>query len=273
MTLRHLVVHIDRSARCAVRLDLAGGLAERFDARLTGLFAENDPHVMTVAALDPIGALAADAASASAVFRDRVGTPSMQSDWQTVMTASDDALIRQTLRVARNSDLVILGQHDPDCADDRVPADFAEQVILRCGHPVLVVPYAGRFTELGRRVLIAWNCGREAARALNDAMPFLRSAEHVALLAINPEPEQRTGENRFAPVTGHLRAHGIVAHIEALRVEGISAMDMLLSRLADETIDLLVMGAYGQYAGSLRHRGGSTRYILAHMTVPVLMSH
>jgi nucleotide-binding universal stress UspA family protein len=273
VTLMHIVVHIDRSAQCAVRLELAVGLARRFDATLTGLFAENDPHVMTVAALDPVGALAADAAVASARFHERVADLSMSSDWQAVMTASDDALIRQTLRIARNADLVILGQHDPDGADVRVPADLAEQVILQSGRPVLVVPYAGHFTDVGQRVLIAWNGGREATRALNDAMPILRSAEYVALLAINPEPEQRSGDIRFAAVTRHLRAHGIIAHLETLRVEDIEAMDMLLSRLSDEGIDLLVMGAYGQYATPLLHRGGSTRHILGHMTVPVLMSH
>jgi nucleotide-binding universal stress UspA family protein len=273
VTLKHVVVHIDRSAQCAVRLDLAVDLVRRFDATLTGLFAENDPHVMTVAALDPAGALAADAAEASACFRRRIEAHSMRSDWQTVMTASDDALIRQTLRVARNADLVILGQRDPASADVRVPADMVERVILESGRPILVVPYAGRFTNLGKRTLIAWNGGREAARALNDALPILRSAEYVTLLAINPEPEQRPDENRFACVIRHLRAHGIVAHLETQRVEDIDSMDMLLSRLADEGIDLLVMGAYGRYAAPLLHRGGSTRHILRHMTVPVLMSH
>jgi nucleotide-binding universal stress UspA family protein len=155
VTLKHVVVHVDSSAQCAVRLDLAINLAGRFDATLTGLFAENDPHVMTVAALDPVGALAADAAAASAHFHERVEAHSMRSDWQMVMTASDDALIRQTLRIARNADLVILGQRDPASADVRVPADLAERLILESGRPVLVVPYAGRFTEVGKRSLIA----------------------------------------------------------------------------------------------------------------------
>ena len=273
MTLRHLLVHIDHGARCAVRLDLALGLARRFDATLTGLFAENDPHVMTVAALDPVAELTPDAIAAASAFRERVEAESIRGDWQAVMTASDGALIRQTVRVARNADLAIVGQHDPDRSDVRVPADLAEHLILQSGRPVLVVPYAGHFADVGRRVLIAWNGGREATRALNDAMPILRSAEYVELLAINPEPERRPGENRFGPVIRHLRAHGIDARIETLRVENIAAMDMLLSRLTDEGIDLLVMGAYGQYAGPLLHRGGNTRHILGHMTAPVLMSH
>lgn len=273
MTLRHLLVHLDTSERCAVRLQLAVDLARRFDATLTGLFAENDPHVMTVAALDPAGALALDAAAAETKFRERTEAHRVRTHWQTVMTASDEALIRQTLAVARNADLAILGQHDPERHDVRVPADFPEQVILQSGRPVLVVPFAGHFEGASRRVLIAWNGSREAARALNDGLPLLASAEYVALLAINPEPERRPGENRLAHVTRHLQAHGIDAAVETLRIGDIAAMDMLLSRLADEAIDLMVMGAYGQYAGPALHRGGSTRHILGHMTVPVLMSH
>jgi nucleotide-binding universal stress UspA family protein len=237
------------------------------------LFAENDPHVMTVAALDPAGALAPDALAAETTFRARTEMQRLRTHWHTVMTASDDALIRQTVAVARNADLVILGQHDPDRCDIRVPAEFPEQVILQSGRPVLVVPYAGRFKSIGRRALIAWNGSREAARALNDALPLLSSAEYVALLAINPEPESRPGENQFAQVTRHLQAHGIDVVIDTLHVGGTEAMDMLLSRLTDEAIDLLVMGAYGQYAVPVLHRGGSTRHILGHMTVPVLMSH
>jgi len=34
---------------------------------------------------------------------------------------------------------------------------------------VLIVPYAGHFDNVGRRVLIAWNATREAARAVSDA--------------------------------------------------------------------------------------------------------
>jgi nucleotide-binding universal stress UspA family protein len=165
MMLRHLVVHVDSSERCAVRLELAVDLAQRFDATLSGLFAENDPHVMTVAALDPAGALAPDALAAETTFRARTEMQRLRTHWHTVMTASDDALIRQTVAVARNADLVILGQHDPDRRDIRVPAEFPEQVILQSGRPVLVVPYAGRFKSIGRRALIAWNGSREAARA------------------------------------------------------------------------------------------------------------
>jgi nucleotide-binding universal stress UspA family protein len=46
-----------------------------------------------------------------------------------------------------------------------------------------------------------------------------------------------------------------------------------LSRLSDEAIDLLVMGAYGHSRLRELVLGGVTRQIFQEMTVPVLMSH
>ena len=49
-------------------------------------------------------------------------------------------------------------------------------------------------------------------------------------------------------------------------------MDMLLNRASDRSADLLVMGAHGSIGFPFESRGAGTRYILRHMTVPVLMS-
>jgi hypothetical protein len=64
-----------------------------------------------------------------------------------------------------------------------VPADLVEQVLLHGGRPVLVVPSAGQYRDVSRRVLVAWNSSREAARALNDAIPLMRNAETVVVVA------------------------------------------------------------------------------------------
>ena len=53
----------------------------------------------------------------------------------------------------------------------------------------------------------------------------------------------------------------------------MSIADMLLNRIADESIDMLVMGAYGHARVREIWLGGVTRDVLRHMTVPVLVSH
>ena len=49
-----------------------------------------------------------------------------------------------------------------------------------------MVPYAWRFSGSVGRVLVAWDGSREAARAVNDALPLLSVADWVQLLAVNP---------------------------------------------------------------------------------------
>jgi nucleotide-binding universal stress UspA family protein len=75
-----------------------------------------------------------------------------------------------------------------------------------------------------------------------------------------------------APVVRHLADHGITAKPEVLVVEDFGIMDLLLNRVSDRSADLLVMGAHGQIGFPFVSRGAGTRYILQHMTVPVLMS-
>ena len=70
-------------------------------------------------------------------------------------------------------------------------------------------------------------------------------------------------------------ALGLAQRHEAHRIEtrDVSVADMLLNRIADESIDLLVMAAYGHARVREIWLGGVTRDVLRHMTVPVLVSH
>lgn len=273
MAYKDLLVHLDSSARSGARMDLAVTLARRFGARLTGLFGESDPHVLIPAARDPEAALQQAAAAAQASFLAGTRAAGLAAEWQAAATVNDTELLKRLLFRARHADLAIVGQHDPQEAPVGVPPDLAEHLVLNSGRPTLVVPYAGTFPAADR-VLVAWNGGREAARALGDALPFLAQASQVIVVAINPDFGRREyGEEPLGAIEQHLSAHGVRVETETLWVEDMHAMDILLARLTDHAIDLLVMGAHGHYGFPYLHRGSSTRHILRHMTVPVLMSH
>src|ERR1700752_605089 len=133
---------------------------------------------------------------------------------------------------ARYADLTILGQLDPDEPDTIRPRP--EQVALVSGRPILVVPYVGNFADLGRRVVVGWNASREAARAVNDAMPLLTAAETVTVLTIDPREGPRAhGELPGADISLHLARHGVKAEIERTVSAGIPAGRMLLCPAAD----------------------------------------
>jgi nucleotide-binding universal stress UspA family protein len=184
----------------------------------------------------------------------------------------EDGILETTGLHGRYFDLTVVGQgidlDDPTGALTVLP----EELALSIGRPVLVVPRYGTFPALGDHVLVAWNASREAARAVNDALPFLRRAQRVTVLSVDPgdHPDQRIPS---ADITLHLARHGVNAVAAQTRSADISVGDTLLSRAADIEADLIVCGAYGHSRLREMVLGGATRHLLQHMTVPVLMSH
>jgi nucleotide-binding universal stress UspA family protein len=164
-----------------------------------------------------------------------------------------------------------MGQPDPDAGTNGLRPG---EVVLAAGTPALLVPYAGEFAELGRRVLIAWNGTREAARALHDAMLLIEGAEAVTVLEIDP-PDDDEGDPdlRASHVIAALKRRGVAAKAETTVSDGTPVADIILSLAADLTADLVVMGAWGHSRLREFVLGGASRGILKEMTVPVLMSH
>ena len=151
-----------------------------------------------------------------------------------------------------------------------LPEEFVLDVVQECGRPVLIVPYAGSFTELGQRVMVAWSDSREAAHAVNDALPLLTACKDCWVVSFAARHED--ADVSCAGMVRHLGDHGIKARPEVLVVDDFGIMDLLLNRVSDRSADLLVMGAHGHIGFPFLSRGAGTRYILQHMTVPVLMS-
>ncbi len=278
MTLKNLLVHLDDSPACAGRLAVAIDLAQAYEAHLTGLHVAVDPVLPGgVRGEIPVRFLAAleeqteeRAQAVMARFTEAVEKNGLTADSRTARGSVVQVAEIVSLH-ARYTDLVVLGQPDPDLARD-ANGHLAENVIMSSGRPALVVPYIGAGKRLGRRVLVAWDAGREAARAVNDALPFLRRAEKVAVLVLSPHKGDH-GPEPGADIALHLARHGVRAEAQHLSAGELSVANALLSRLVDLDIDLLVMGAYGHSRLREWVLGGVTREIFKQMTVPVLMSH
>ncbi len=168
------------------------------------------------------------------------------------------------------ADLIVMGQF-PDGEDDPEPT---AEIVLGVGRPVLLIPHRIPPKTIGERIVVAWNGKREAERAAFDALPILRQAKKVRVLTMNPE--DLLGRDSLESAHDFVQAlsrHGVEASTMTSNPKEISLGDDLLSRLADESCDLLVMGCYGHSRIRELIFGGVTRDILKSMTVPVLMSH
>jgi nucleotide-binding universal stress UspA family protein len=144
---------------------------------------------------------------------------------------------------------------------------------MEVGRPVLVVPLAGMFGGIPKNIVAAWDGSREAAMALQAALPALRRGARVTLLSLrHPRDEDNTQQLLASDMIQFLLRHGVQARAES-EVTEIDIADALLSRVSDLSADLLVMGGYSHSRLRERILGGVTRQILAQMTVPVLMAH
>lgn len=280
MSWKNLLVQVDGGRQSRDRVDAAIGLAQEFGAHLTGLVVVDEPALPGyVMARIPAVVWEArrqeqrrEAEGLLARFRATVERAGVNVDSRIDFAVDED--VSSALRIhARHADLTVLGQHDPE--DGQAGGDLlVGDVALGCGRPVLVVPYIGTGATLGERILVAWDGGREATRAVNDALPLLKRARKVTVVAVNPGMRPgRHGKVAGADISLHLARHGVNVEVQSLEVRDIGIGDAILSRLSDEGADLLVMGAYGRSRLRETLLGGVTHHILGSMTVPVLMSH
>jgi nucleotide-binding universal stress UspA family protein len=284
VSFRDILVFLDGGSASEGRLQLATKIARDHGAYLNAVFLQNGHAAGSRSRLTApwLGLLAgppdADAVDTTHVsrpadaaeqqFRDCLRSLEVEGDWYPLSGADTGELIT----LAQAADLVIIGQVMPDASP--APTWRPEEIVVCCGRPVLMVPYIGNYPQVGRRVLVAWDSSREAVRALNDALPLIRSADEVTVMTVRARVKDlEPGGISMERVVRHLERHGIAARaVQSLHL-GSAISDELLSRSVDLAADLIVAGAY--HHSQLRETllGGVSRGLFQHMTLPVLMSH
>lgn len=276
MTFRSILVHVDDNPHVAQRLEVAGALARQFPAQLVGayLVPQRDYSPFATALIPPdliekrLERAAEAQHAAERRFRELAGTSALE--WRAPVGDPIEAGVIHS----RYADLVLLGQPVPEQPDFTFTTELAHGLLMESGRPVLFVPYTRVEQPIGRRILIAWKDARESARAVADALPFLKDAEQVRCVAITPDAEEKLRDVLVdKQVEGFLARHEIKAQVKRIVAADVEAGELLLSHAADIGADLIVMGGYSRPRISQLVWGGVSRLILGSMTVPVLMSH
>jgi nucleotide-binding universal stress UspA family protein len=268
MGLANILVHLDSTPRASARLALSMSIAERTGARLTGLFAElAEPHTVGVVSVWPSAHYTAALESARSAFAAATATLKDRGAFIDLNRGSEREIFHRLIGIARTFDLIVVGQTQRGAP---APAKLPDELITESGRPVLVVPYVGNYSEVGKRPLFAWHSSRGAARAVSDALPLLMSGADALIIEVGwSEPRDEFSDFLVA----NLGYHKVKARYQHFVVDEISVADTLLSAISDHSADLLVTGAFDSGVHSLFGHGAGTRHILAHMTAPVLFSH
>lgn len=281
MAYKDIMLYLDDSKASAKHMDAAISFAKAQDAHLAGLALDARTSVGSYLEANipqDVVHLVREreherAETIAGSFRAAATQAGFTDDCRIVQCLDVDAA--ETIgEMARYADLLVMGQIDQD---DTVPTggrELVEDVVLTSGRPTLVIPYIGVSQPIGKKVLVAWDASREAARAVADAMPVLETAETVTVFMVNPKVgEGAHGEEPGADIALHLARHKIPVQVDHTETRDISAADAILAYAADHDIDLIVMGAYGHSRLREVILGGVTRQIMRQMPVPVLLSH
>lgn len=277
MTYTTILVHVDDAPGADERFDAAAQLARSAQAHLVGLASSgvaafsrgtaatdfSSPAIVPY--LQTLRQRAAHALDRFAKVADSCAVESVER------RQTDDDPFEVIGALAAYAELAVLDHYGPAQRPDGRPRQVVSEVTARSGCPVLLVPQGVRPSMPPRRVLLAWNASREAARALHGAMPLLRGAGvvDVAMFGQLLDP----GGEPCAPVEIRklLRRYGVEANIVLKGGErdvGSALMELAVARRAD----MLVMGCYGHSRLRELLLGGTTRSVLMSASVPVFMS-
>ncbi len=164
-------------------------------------------------------------------------------------------------------DLALL---DSESATMNADRGLIEALLFESGRPVIVVP-DNCTTFKHKRILVAWDASPRAARAVNDAMAFLKSAEAVEVLAIGSEKELSKSVPG-AELAPHLARHGV-----NVSVKNLVAQHGIAETIAEQAslfeADMLVMGAFNHSLMREWVLGGVTQSMLAESKVPLFLSY
>lgn len=276
MAYRQILVHLDDTERCEARIRYAADLARLDGAHLIGWaptgWADMPASVGRAVAGPSYLQLSMDylIEQAGCAARRFDALLAARADLTHESRVHHGEAVESLIAAARAADLVVVGQAAPH-EHASVQRELATQAVLRSGRPVLVLPHVGEFRWTDAPVVAAWDGGREAARAVADALPLLRRVGTVHLVCVRSRDDAEAAPALTA-VQSWLQRHGVraQAHVE---VTSVPPGEALLSRAADWGAQCLVLGGYGHPRWAELVLGGATRTLLAQMTLPVLMSH
>ena len=270
MAFANILVSVDLDGAAPDRIRLAAGLAQRFEATLTGAAACKVPapdYVRDIGEIDDAEPQFEEKARAALArareLFDRSVDPPLRRDWREALAGPITHLVEQ----ARAADLLVVGRRGPEDVAPGALGVPPGPVLMEAARPVLVLP--PRIERIrGARIVVAWKDGREARRAVSAALPFIREADQVFVVSTGEGARYEGAED----VADHLARHGASVTTHLLRTV-VSDADELLRFALKQEADLIVMGAYGHTRLRQWLFGGVTHEMLRTSPLPCLMCH
>ena len=256
MAYKDILVFLDPTAEAIERLHFAASVAKTHGGRLIGVDASTPSAGKEAESAATISRMFDDVARSAGI--DVVYVPAEKPGEGDSFTHCVDLMIAPA---------------PGSVARDAIRHGVLDRALLESGAPMLILPPDWKPGPVGDNIVIAWNAGREALRAVHDAMPLLKRAKKVTVFAFSSRPSGLRASAQM--LVRHLGSHGVTAeHISDWTNTGdLTAVEALFASLDTQDADLIVAGAFGHsrlYEGLF---GGVSIDLMRQQSLPVLMSH
>lgn len=202
-------------------------------------------------------------------FRDAFKSKVKRLEWRYNITPAP--LADYIASEARAADLVITGPDIGGSVFDHARQVRIADLVFKSGRPVMIVPKLWRHVNLSD-VMIGWKDTPECRRALVAALPLLKLAGRIGVVAIVSDEDQEQAKEQVEDVIQWLARHGLKAVGETHKLKG-DDMFCFARLVQDKAPGLVVAGAYGHSRLREWVLGGVTRDYLLDPDRPVLLSH
>lgn len=279
--LKDIQVHLDGSPLDEVRLGHGALLAREFEAHLTGLFTNPLPEYTYVTdasdtAVAIIAQMREEARTEGDAIETRLNVRLRAFDVPSEIRRFDAVLSELEVRMpqeARWGDIFVACR---PYGSDRASAwrQVIEAVLFGSGRAIYLVPETLGAGKLPRQPFVCWSNSREAARALSEALPFLKSAGQAVLAIADPDTGSGASwREPAADVARHLHRHGIKTEVAEIALGRHTPAEALLHEAHQRQSDLVVLGGYGHSRLREWALGGVTRDMLLSADMPLLLAH
>jgi nucleotide-binding universal stress UspA family protein len=278
MGLNDIVVYVDGAEAAKARAAFAVALAKQHDAHLIGVaFAPTTLLPLSGADVgfadmtEVLASVKAQGSTALNVFNQHAAGEGVSCEAR-LMQGMSEEFPNDFAYAARHADLTILGQ--PRDGDPLIGQyALVERCLFASGRPVMVLPAAAEKLAPSGTIVAAWDGSAEAARAINDALTFLKPAARVVLLVGVMSEQSEEDAPRTEEMLAHLKRHGVTAGSHQLKLNEGDVGRQLLAGAKELGADLMVMGAFHHSRWREFILGGVTLTVLEEATIPLFMAH
>jgi nucleotide-binding universal stress UspA family protein len=275
--IKDVMVRLDGTAADEARLAAADDIAELFQSRIIGLFLNVLP-LLAPEEEDGIGALrAVNLVQLARDAGDKVEIKLTQRlaclQKPVELRRFDgflDTIADIAAREARTADTFVTLR--PNGAAQE-PEHLVERVLFGSGRHLILLPHRKAAKVAFDRILLAWNGSRESARAMAEAMPYLRNAQTVTVVVVDDEPPVERNAVEGLSAVDHLKQHDVNAVLDHARARKGDIGATLMTEAKQRKANLIVMGGYGHSRLREWLLGGTTYELLRGAQVPLLVAH